>query len=93
MVDDVSMMSESFDAAYRRLVSAFGRYHDAPRSPDSIPQLGAARWDLHKARNAMSVERRRVAKPQWPTNRFSRTAVSPDDLAKLRVRGLGTLES
>ena len=87
------MMSESFDAAYRRLVSAFGRYHDTARSPDSIPQLGAARWDLHRARNVMADERRSVGELQRPSSQGPRVAVTQEDLARLRVRGLGTTEA
>ena len=54
------MITKAFDRAFARLVRAFKRHQDAPRSPEQISILADARWELHLARDAVAAERREV---------------------------------
>ena len=80
------MFTSSFDRAYRRLVRAFKRHEDVPRSPDDVAVIGDTRRELHLARNAMAVERdQAVARQQNEAVAVRKMDVSEDDLARLRV--------
>lgn len=74
---------------FARLVGAFKRYHDTPRSPDGIPRLARARRDLDEARMAMADERDRsrlrAGRKPGPVRKF---AVADEKLAELRVTRL-----
>jgi hypothetical protein len=88
------MISEKFDRLFTRLVDVFKRYHEAPRSPAQVAELGAARWDLELARKAIAEERQRVIAYYEPLPPIPRqVAMSDDELARLRVAGLGVLTS
>lgn len=80
------MIMGAFDRAYRRLVRAFKRHQDVPRSPDDVAMIGDARWELHLARNAVAVERDQVlAMRRNQAIAVRKMDVSEDDLARLRV--------
>lgn len=80
------MIASTFDKAYGRLVRAFKRYQDVPRSPDDVVVIGDARWELHLARNAMAVERDQAhAMRRNRAIAVRKMDVSEDDLARLRV--------
>jgi hypothetical protein len=82
-------MQTRFDSAYRRLVSAFRRYQDVPRSPDDVAVIGEARWELHQARNAMAGERREVLATRYRAGAgFRKTDVSDEDAARLSVAAI-----
>ncbi len=78
-----------FNHLFGRLVGAFKRYHDTPRSPADIPRLALARKDLDEARGAMADERDRlrlrVGRERGPVRKF---AVSEEQLVELRVARL-----
>ncbi len=87
------MVSELFDQAFRRLVRAFGRYHDTPRSPVAIAQLGQARADLDDARRqARSAREELIAARPGLSGPPRRTGVGDDDIARLRVLGTGFVQ-
>ena len=80
-----------FIDAFRRLLGSWSRYQEAPRQPDRIRELGAARADLEDARSDADAARK-LHHPDWqrpdaPERRSSRTSVTEEDLAKLRLRG------
>ncbi len=54
------MLSERFERLFRRLVVAFLRYDDAPRTPTSVIGLAAARADLDAVRREIATERESV---------------------------------
>ena len=83
------MVSKAFDQAFRRLIGAFKRYQDVPRSPDNVPAIGAARWNLETARVSITRERRSVESGRHAaTQPLRKTAVSDDDLARLNVKAI-----
>lgn len=82
-------ITSSFESAYRRLVRAFKRYEDVPRSPDDIATIGDARWQLQLARNTMAAERRDVTLSRRESGlTFRKVDVSEDDLARLQVASI-----
>jgi hypothetical protein len=83
------VMSQRFDRLFRGLVQAFLRYDSVPRSPDRVRELGAARIDLDRARAAIASERGFLVRRDFDASPPRTTAVSPDDLARLRVVGEG----
>lgn len=84
------MLSDTFEQLFKRLVVAFKRHQDVSRTTDNIAELGAARWDLELARAGMAKERARLADQAVSRSVLPRqTAVSDDDLARLRVFGVG----
>jgi hypothetical protein len=88
------MLTEVFERLFRHLVGAFLHYRDVPRTPDTIAELGASRWDLELARKAIAVEGDRItARPSRPVVAPRQTAMSDDDLARLRVLGDGFTSS
>ena len=87
----VQVMTETFERLFVRLVGAFKRHDDTPRTPSDVPALGAARLDLELARGAIADERTRMR--SRPPNRpavVRKTAVSDADLARLFVAGIGS---
>ena len=80
------MRSVRFDRLFARLVGAFKRYHDTPRSPDGVPRLARARIQLDDARAAIADERDRlrlaVGRQPGPVRKFD---VTDAKLAELRV--------
>ena len=55
-----SVISRSFDVAYRRLAGAAERYNAVERSPENLDALADAHWELHVARREMAAERARL---------------------------------
>ena len=86
-----SVTSDTFERLFRRLLGVFGRYHDTPRSPKQVAELGAARWDLELARNAIAAERDRIThRAPVPSVTPRKVALSDDAMARLRVAGIGS---
>ena len=84
------MVSDTFERLFGRLVEVFKRYQDVPRTPKDIAELGAARWDLELVRKAIARERARIFFRHASRSVIPRkTAVSDDELARLRVFGIG----
>lgn len=84
------MISLRFNRAWRRLTTAFSRHQDTPRDPDDIATLGEARAELEEARDEARAARAVLGKRRRPASGMPRkVAVSEEDQAKLRVRGLG----
>jgi hypothetical protein len=40
------MLTDVFERLFGHLVGAFLHYQDVPRTPDTVAELGASRWDL-----------------------------------------------
>ena len=83
------MLTEKFDRLFSRLVTSFKRYQDVPRSPDTVAAIGSARIDLDLARGAIAIERRGIVGRRNVRSAPRQTAVSEDDLARLRAFGTG----
>ena len=86
------MITDRFERLFRRLVGVFKHYHDVPRSPANVAGLAAARWDLELAREAIAEERGRITvgvRSVMPR----KVALSDDELARLRVSGIGSAAS
>lgn len=82
-----------FTAALGRLLKSWGRYQEAPRHPERIPELGAARADLEDARTD-AAEARASYHPNWrredaPETPPRKTSASDEEIAVLRLRGDG----
>jgi hypothetical protein len=67
----------------------FKRHQDVPRSPDNVVAIASARRNLDLARNAIAIERKGIIDSHGLRDAPRRTAVSDDDLARLRVFGTG----
>lgn len=88
--DYFPVLSHTFERLFKRLVVAFKRHQVVARTTDSIAELGAARWDLELARASIAKERVRLVDQVVSRSVVPRqTAVSDDDLARLRVFGVG----
>jgi hypothetical protein len=83
------MLTRRFNRLFSRLVTSFERHQDAPRTPDNVVALSSARRDLDLARDAIAIERQRITSACDRRSVTPRTAVSNDDLARLRVLGTG----
>ena len=86
------MLTDTFERVFRLLVAAFKRHQDVPQTLTNIAELGAARWDLELVRKAIAEERERIA--LQPASRSvipRKTALSDDELARLRVVGMGSV--
>ena len=82
------MLTARFQRLFRRLVSAFLRYDDVPRSSENVVEIAQARAVLEDARVAMAAERKVVARRAARTGRVRYTSVSAGDLAILDVQGM-----
>ncbi len=86
------MVTDRFERLFRRMVAVFKRHQDVPRSPANIAELGAARWDLELARKAIAEERERItARVAVRSVMPRKVALSDDELARLRVSGIGSV--
>jgi hypothetical protein len=86
----LAVLTNDFERLFRRLVGAFLHYLDVPRTPDNVAELGASRWDLELAREAIALARGRIkTQPSSPPVSPRHTAISADDVALLRVLGDG----
>ena len=83
------MLTEKFDRLFLRLVASFKRYQEVHRSPDTVVAIGSARTALDLARADIAVERKRIIGDRSVLGVSRQTAVSEDDLARLRVFGTG----
>ena len=83
------VLTETFERLFLRLVTSFTRYQDVPRSPDDVAVIGSARIDLDLARGAIAIERKRILGDRNVRGVPRQTAVSEDDLARLRTFGAG----
>jgi len=84
------VVTRSFNRAFGRLVTAFTRYHNVPRAPHNIAELGTARWKLELARATMTIERQQVfVRPSGSLAPPRQVALSDTELARLRVLGNG----
>jgi len=83
------MFPAAFENAYVRLVRAFKRHQDVPRSVDDVVAIADARWELHVARDAMAIQRRLVHSAiRDSPPRVWKFDVSEDELARLRVEAV-----
>ncbi len=86
------MITNSFESAWRRLVSAFGAYHDVPRSPENLDSIREARFELEDARAETRRSRHLVTASSRPADHpVARIDVSLEDRARLGVFGIGTV--
>ncbi len=82
------MVTQAFERAFHRLVGAFKRYHDVPRNPNNVPELGQARICLDSARYTAATERARISTSVAPTGSFRKMAVSEDEIIRIRIRAI-----
>ena len=89
-----AVLTAAFDRLFERLVRVFVHYHDVHRSPSNVPEIADARWDLELARAAIAVERD-VITSRGATGSFMprKVALSDDEVAELRVAGIGSAPS
>lgn len=80
------MLTERFEDLFRSLVRAFTRYHDAPRTPDQVTELAAARAHLDDVRNEVAAERDLMLRRGPRAKHVRRTSVTEDELARIRVQ-------
>ena len=79
-------VSQRFEGAYRRLVAAFGVHQYAPRSPDDVHELAAARALLEDRRSQMAEARN--DEDLEPFKRINPDWVEPrDSLSSTSIRG------
>ena len=83
------MLTERFSQLWSLLVTRWTAYQDAPRTADEVVQLAAARIALDDVRSEIRVERHKIAAETRPNTPSPRVAVSAEDLARLRVAGVG----
>lgn len=88
-----SVLSDSFDRLFSRLVMTFKRHQDVPRTPESVAVLALARTDLDVARSAIAQERDAILRNRSAPKALRRTSVSDDDIARLRVLAGGSTGS
>ena len=81
------MLTRRFERLFRRLVSTFIAYDNAPRTPYRVAELAAARTQLDQIRSDIAAERS-VMERRQQANAFRKTAVSDHDLAVLRIQGM-----
>lgn len=81
------MLSRWFEDLFVLLCSARRDYDDAPRNPETVPELGAARCRLDDARELIHRERVRLtAAHRAPAPRPR--PPNDHDAARLRVQGM-----
>ena len=79
-------VSHRFESAYRRLVAAFGVHQYAPRDPDDVHELAAARALLEDRRTQMADARK--DEELEPFKRINPDWVEPrDSLHSTSIRG------
>lgn len=81
------MLSERFSRLFARLIDRWIEYQDAPRDPARVTELAAARIALDEVRSEIRTER--LEPYHTPVLDGPRVAVSPDDLARLRINAIG----
>lgn len=83
------MLTSRFNSLWNLLVGRWFAYQDAPRTPDDVVELASARAALDDVRSEIAEERGIIASASRPLATVSRVAVSDEDLARLRVAGVG----
>lgn len=83
------MLSERFNRLWRLLLERWFAYQDAPRTPDQVTELAAARVDLDEVRAEIASERGRIDVSPPSREEAPRVAMSEADLGRLRVAGAG----
>ena len=83
------MITERFSKLFGRLLSRWAQYQDAPRDPQRVTDLAAARVALDEVRNEIADERTLCAVAAAPHADAPRVAISDSDLLKLRVAAIG----
>jgi len=81
------MLGIRFERLFRDLVSRWTEWRGAPRKPEHVPELARARFALEDARSAIASEREKLTSPVHDDP--SRTSVSAEDRARLKVFGTG----
>lgn len=84
-------LHERFTAAFRKLIGRWTNYQNAPRDPERVTELAEARTNLDYARSEIAAAREEHH-PNWeredaPERPDPKTSVTPEDIAKLRLRG------
>jgi hypothetical protein len=82
------MLTERFSRLFGRLLNRWVDYQDAPRDPVRVVELAAARMALDDVRSDIAAERRELVSAGSVVE-GPRVAVSPAELSRLRVAGLG----
>ncbi len=83
------MLTQTFNRLFHTLVARWKTYQDAPRDPERVVELAAARVALDDARTAIAAARGRVAPQPAPEGRYVwRSAVDPDTYRALKLRGV-----
>jgi len=81
------MLGVRFERLFGDLVGRWTEWREAPRNPELVPELARARFALEDARSAIASERQKLTAPVHDDP--SRTSVSAEDRARLRVFGTG----
>ena len=82
------MLTDRFSRLFGRLVTRWIRYQDAPRDPNRVTELAAARMALDDARKDIADERTIITN-ETPIVEPRRVAVSDLGLHKLKLAGIG----
>ncbi len=83
------MLHPVFERTYRRLVGRWRDHADAPREPDRVVELAAARAALDDARRETYDARHRYhPEPKLDTSPRPGIAVAEDKYKVLRLQGL-----
>ena len=92
---DRLMLTRRFEWLFKRLLSVFAAYDDAPRTADRVPELGTLRVELDQVRSEIAEERDEMAEEGIVARRrvrqagaFIKTALSADEIAVLQVQGI-----
>ncbi len=82
------MLTDRFSRLLGRLLTRWVEYQDAPRDPGHVTELAAVRVALDDVRSEIAVERRELVAAATVVE-GPRVAVSPADLGRRRVAGIG----
>ncbi len=84
-----TMLTQTFNRLFHTLVARWKTYQEAPRDPERVAELAAARADLDDARSAIAAARGRFAPQPAPEGRYVwRSAVDADTFRLLKLRGV-----
>ncbi len=83
------MITERFSRLFGRLLTRWASYQDAPRDPELVTDLAAARIALDEVRSDIALERASITTWSPVSHHSPRVAISEEDLDRLRVAGLG----
>lgn len=84
------MITDTFSRLFGSLLARWAKYQNAPRDPERVRELAAARVEMDDVRNEIAVERELVMAATAPVRAEPpRVAVSDEGLRRLRVAGIG----